>query len=116
MDVGMEAIETRAFALAEQFRVSLADIPGATLRDLGHETGVDRCAIVSFTVDGLEPAKTVATLRTKGIAIGGSSKEGALLDATARGLPLLMRAAPHYYNTEDEIELLVRELKMLARR
>lgn len=115
VNVGIEAIGARAFALADQFRAALADIPGARLRDLGRETGIDRCAIVSFTVDGLAPAQTVAALRTKGVAIGTSSREGALVDATARNLPLLMRAAPHYYNTEDEIDLLARELQALAK-
>lgn len=114
LDIGLKAIEARAFALADRFRMALSDIPGATLRDLGHKAGVDRCAIVSFTIDGLEPGATVAALRQKGIAIGGSSNDGALLDATARNLPLLLRAAPHYYNTEDEIDLLVRELKALT--
>lgn len=113
-ELGLEAIEARAFALADRFRTGLRDIPGATLRDLGHQTGVDRCAIVSFTVAGLEPGATVEALRRKGVAIGGSSREGALLDATARKLPPLLRAAPHYYNTEDEIDLLVAELKALA--
>ena len=115
LDVGGEAIAARAFALAERFRAGLADIPGAVLRDRGHLTGIDRCAIVSFTIADLEPAATVAALRKKGLAIGTSSKEGALLDATARNLPLLLRAAPHYYNTEDEIDLLLNELAALTK-
>ena len=113
MTIGLDKIETRAFALAERLRAGLADIPGATLRDLGHRAGVDRCAIVSFTIDGLEPASAVTTLRERGVSIGASTQDGALLDATARHLPVLLRAAPHYYNTEDEIDLLIRELKAL---
>ena len=97
--------------LADGLRGGLIDVPGAEVRDLGRE----RCAIVSFTVEGLEPRPTVATLRERGIAIGASGPGSTRLDAEARGLPTLLRAAPHVYNTEDEIGRLLEALRELAR-
>ena len=111
LDLGLEPIWDRVRDLADTLRDALADVPGATVRDLGRE----RCAIVSFTVDGLDPRPTVAALRERGIAIGASDPGSTRLDAEARNLPTLLRAAPHVYNTEAEIGRLVEALGELAR-
>ena len=39
-----------------------------------------------------------------GVNVSTSSPASTLLDATARSLPTVVRASPHYYNTEAEIE------------
>ena len=39
------------------------------------------------------------------------SPSSTLLDATARSLPTLVRASPHYYNSEEEIERLLAVLR-----
>jgi selenocysteine lyase/cysteine desulfurase len=53
-------------------------------------------------------------LRTKyrghaafGITIGASNPSSTRLDAEARGLPPLVRASPHDYNTEADIDRLL---------
>jgi selenocysteine lyase/cysteine desulfurase len=38
-----------------------------------------------------------------GINLSTSEPSSTLLDATARALPTVVRASPHYYNTEQEI-------------
>ena len=43
--------------------------------------------------------------------IGVSEPSSTRLDAETRGLPILLRAAPHYYNTEEEIYQLSNALK-----
>jgi len=70
-----------------------------TLYDLGPRP----CAIVSFAIAGLESAAIEARLRDRGVNLSTSSRASTLLDATARSLPPVVRAAPHYYNSEDEI-------------
>lgn len=92
------------------FREQVSTIKGARLRDAGGET----CAIASFTIDGLDPRKTVAALRAQAINIGASDPDSTRLDAEARNLPVLLRVAPHYYNTEEEIGQLVDALKTLV--
>ena len=39
--------------------------------------------------------------------VSTSSPASTLLDATARSLPTVVRASPHYYNTEAELERLL---------
>ena len=108
-EIGIDNIQKRAWGLADLLRQQLADISGARLRDAGTE----QCAIVSFTIEGLDPHQTVADLQNMGINIGASDPESTRLDAESRNLPVVLRAAPHYYNTEAEIGQLVSALETL---
>ncbi len=99
MAIGLEAIQARAFALADALRAALREVPGLTLYDLGPRP----CAIVSFAVEGLASEAIEARLRERGVNVSTSSAASTMLDARARGLPTVVRASPHYYNSEDEI-------------
>ena len=99
MAIGLEAIQERAFALADALRAALREVPGLTLHDLGKRP----CAIVSFAVEGIESEAIEARLRDRGVNVSTSSAASTMLDAAARGLPTVVRASPHYYNSEDEI-------------
>ncbi|MDG2262923.1 MAG: aminotransferase, partial [Actinomycetota bacterium] len=55
--------------------------------------------------------EVVPRLRTKGICIGSSDPASTLVDSTRRELPDLFRVAPHYFNTEDELEQLMSALR-----
>jgi selenocysteine lyase/cysteine desulfurase len=46
--------------------------------------------------------------------VSTSSPSSTLLDATARALPVVVRASPHYYNSEDEIGRLTSVIRKLA--
>ena len=46
----------------------------------------------------------MAHLTKKGINVAVSPPSSTLIDARSRGLPPVVRASPHYYNTEEEIE------------
>lgn len=111
MNLGLDKIQARAWELARYAREALSDIDGATLRDIGQQ----QCAIVSLTIDGLDPASTVQSLRRQQINIGSSQPSSTRLDSEHRQLPALLRVAPHYYNTQEEIDLLVSALKTLKR-
>lgn len=106
-NIGLANIQARAWELAQLLRDQLSTIKGARV----HDAGQRHCAIVSFSIDGLDPVEAVAALRTKDIIIGTSGMDSSRLDFEARQLPLLLRAAPHYFNTEDEIGQLVAALK-----
>ena len=102
-DLGLDKIQKRAWGLASRLRAQLADVDGITVYDIGAE----KSATVSFLFDGHDPEEVVATLRQQNICIGTVSPDGTLLDSNARNLSNLLRAAPHYYNCEDELDELV---------
>ena len=108
-DIGLETIRQRAWGLADYFRELLDDIKTATCQDIGTK----QCAIVSFTLDGINPGQLVEDLRKKGIMIGASNASSTRLDSTTRGLPTLLRVAPHYYNTHEELESLIMQMKSI---
>ena len=105
--LGLEAIQARCRGLADALRAGLRRIPGVTLHDLGPEPA----AIVSFSVAGEDAAAVKARCAAAGINLSTSQPSSTLLDATARGLPTLVRASPHYYNSEAEID---RALEVIA--
>ncbi len=108
--IGIDRIEARVASLAEFCRDAIADQPGMTVRDLG----LRRCGIVSVEVDG-DAGALVAQMTARGFALGTSSPTSTRLDFEKRGLPTLIRIAPHYYNTEDEISACVETLGQLVR-
>jgi selenocysteine lyase/cysteine desulfurase len=101
--LGVEAIAARVLPLAASLREQLRTIPGLTL----HDRGVERCGIVTFTIDGVDVYELAAALRAQGINIGVSTIDFARYDFEARGLEAVARASVHYYNTDDELTRLV---------
>jgi cysteine desulfurase/selenocysteine lyase len=103
LGLGLPQIEERCRALAARLRQGLGTLPGITLRDLGSSPS----AIVSFTHDKLPAQTIVKGAAEAGITIGTSEPDSTRLDAEARALPTLVRASPHYYNSETEIDRLI---------
>ena len=99
---GLDAIRDRVVELAEELRRHLAALPGVTV----HDKGAKRCGIVTFAKAGEAPADTQRRLQSLGINTSVSMAADARLDMEARGLPALVRASVHYYNTEEELERL----------
>jgi len=110
MELGLENIQVQSWGLAGSLRQQLRQINGIKLRDIGQE----QCAIVSFSIDGLDPDEVVAELRAQNICIGASTRDSTRLDSESRNLPTMLRAAPHYYNSEDELRELVAVLDELV--
>jgi cysteine desulfurase/selenocysteine lyase len=107
LEWGLDAIYRRARALAERLRQGLAALPGARVHDLGREP----CAIVSFTLEGREPAAIKTYLKGRGFNVSLSGASSTLLDMRSRGLTEVVRAAPHYYNSEAEVDALLAALR-----
>jgi selenocysteine lyase/cysteine desulfurase len=108
---GLDAIRERVYGLAARLRARLAGLPGVTLRDLG----VERCGIVSFTVDGADPTEVTQALAAERINVTTSSSASTRLDMEARGLDRVVRASVHYYNSEEEVDRFCRVLGAVAR-
>ncbi|MET4384698.1 cysteine desulfurase/selenocysteine lyase [Bradyrhizobium sp. F1.4.3] len=106
LDIGIDPIEQRCRMLADRLRSGIASIRGVTIRDLGRAPG----AIVSFTMKGYEAEAIVSSAAAAGITIGASDPSSTRIDAEVRSLPVVVRASPHYYNTEAEIDRLIGHL------
>lgn len=103
LDIGMEQIAARCLALSGRLRAGLAATGGVTLLDLGRTPS----AIVSFNVDGIEAREVVRRALAAGIVIGASEPESTRIDSENRNLADTVRASPHYYNSEAEVDRLI---------
>ncbi len=103
---GLDAIESRVTVLAERLRSLLTNVEGVHV----HDQGQRRCGIVTFTVDGVPAQKVQQQLSDSGVNVSVSLVDYARLDLSTRGLPDLVRASVHYYNTDHEIDRLITAL------
>ena len=100
LDLGLEAIRDRIYGLGDRLRRRLETIPGVTITDLGRE----RCGIVTFVKADEAPDAIKARLARQQINVSVSRARYAMLDLGQRGLPAVVRASLHYYNTDAEID------------
>ena len=106
IDLGIEAIQDRAWALAAMVRDRLSEIDKLQVLD----RGVEQCAIATVSVDGHNSSDLVASLAEAGINTSLSTREYAVLDFDDKGVDSAVRISPHYYNSEEEIEQLAETL------
>jgi len=105
--VGLAAIADRVQGLAARLRAGLAEVPGVTVRDRGEQLS----AIATFTLDGVEAAELSGALRAQTINTSVSYERWARLNQAGRGIGDLVRASPHYFTTEDEVDRLVEAVR-----
>ncbi len=92
LDIGISKIEKRVLALTSHLIEALNELG---LRIQTPEEPECRSGIVNFLVD--EPERRVKRL----------SKKGIIVSARAHGI----RVSPHFYNNEEEIDQLIKELE-----
>jgi len=102
-------IAARIKLLADSLRSGLAEI-GAVI----HDGGPARSALVTFTVPGHDPPSIQRALSAAGINVSVTAAPWARLDMEQRGLLSAVRASPHAYNSEDEIDSLVEQVGRLG--
>ncbi|MEV0059235.1 aminotransferase class V-fold PLP-dependent enzyme [Nocardia sp. NPDC050718] len=96
---------------AGYLRKAMPGVPGVTVRDLGTE----HSGIVSFTVDGHEPVALRDRLAEHAVTVTVSHAGSTLLDMTARELPAIVRASPHYFVDTDDLDRFVAALAEITR-
>jgi len=101
--IGLGAIERRCRGLAGRLRGGLGSLRHVALHDLGENPS----AIVSFSVKDRTALQVLNAAASENIAIGASLPASTRLDSEARGLPVILRASPHYFNTDADVDRLV---------
>src|SRR6516162_9752377 len=109
--LGLDAIWRRVQALAALLRVRLAQIPGVAVCDRGRT----QCGIVSFLCEGIGAEAVKAALARERINVSVSDAAWTRLDMDARGIPALVRASVHYYNSEAEVDAFTAALAAFLR-
>ena len=109
--IGLEHIQERVHALAARLRERLETVEHVGVLDRGREL----CGIVSVAVDNHDPRQLVAALREQRINASAQIREYAVLDYDDKGVQASLRLSPHYYNTEEEIDVGVSALRQLVR-
>ena len=109
-EIGIDLIHERVQLLARLNRKLLSEVKNVQVRDIGTE----QCGIISFSIEEeKDPKKIVNQMSEAGFTIGSVDPESTLIDSEKRNLPTLLRMAPHYYNTEEEIEKAVKQISLL---
>ena len=111
LGLGLNEIYSRIRFLADRLREGLVEIEGVTVRD----KGVEKCGIVTFTIDGVNPQKFQKDMRKFNINVGLSTRNCALLDLGQWGVESLIRSPVHYFNTEQEIDLFLSQIRIAAK-
>jgi selenocysteine lyase/cysteine desulfurase len=108
---GMPALSERTLGLAARLRESVRALDGFRVLDRGPRLG----ALVTCTVAGWEPEPLKAELAGRGIHGSVTLREHARFDFTDRDVDWCLRLSPHYFNTDEEVDRVVDELRGLAR-
>ncbi len=115
MALGLDEIEKRVGMLAEQLREQLATIAGITVRDEPGSGEQSRCGIVTFTHANHTAQSIFERMRDQRINVRVTPIAGTRIDMEQRGLPEMVRASVHYYNTEEEVARFLRALEVVDR-
>ncbi len=98
---GLNEIRNKISKLSNQMREELVKISGITL--YGPEELEKRTSIVSFTIDNYEPQKVCEILEKKKIVLAVRE----IFDKK------IIRASPHFFNSEEDIQKVVDEIRKL---
>ncbi|MDX1533430.1 MAG: aminotransferase class V-fold PLP-dependent enzyme, partial [Nitrosopumilaceae archaeon] len=98
---GMDNIRQKVMKLANQLRSELSKLPGITI--YGPESEDERTSIVSFNLEGKEPEYVVEKLEKQKIVL-------AVREIMEKKI---VRASPHFFNSESQIEKTVYAIKNL---
>jgi cysteine desulfurase/selenocysteine lyase len=104
---GLDEIQRRIYSIADNFRQKLSQIDGIQSTD----EGVEKCGIITFTSDQLDPVAIKQALSEQRINVSTSKGSGNLVSFQGRGLKEVVRASVHYFNTDEEIDYFVDVLK-----
>ena len=108
--VGVDHGGKQARELAATLRSRLSGLSGIRVLDRGSQLA----AIVTIEVAAWDATKLSKLLRTRGINSSASLRAYAVIDMDEKRAASALRLSPHYYNTEEEIDRVVEQLKAVT--
>ncbi len=106
---GIEEIAARNRILCEHIREGIDSI-GLRILDLG----ANQSSIITVEIEDKSPQEAIEFLRERSINTSASMRIYAQVDFTTKNVDWALRISPHYYNTENEIGMLVDALQDLV--
>lgn len=110
LSIGEDKIWQQVKLLSSYMRTELTELGKVKVLDKGDELG----GLVTFHVERSDPKYLVNELLKRKINVVPSYRAFAVMDFDEKGVEWAIRASPHYYNTIDEIDLLVQALNELC--
>lgn len=104
--IGLQNIENYNRKLAESLRAGLHN-KGFKILDQGNNL----CSIVTFCAPDDNIGNIYKILKENNVYFSVSNKSNALIDFTLKNLDRAIRLSPHYFNTADEIESVIKMLE-----
>lgn len=111
LNIGVDRIWLRVQLLATALRNKLNGINGITV----HDFGAEQCGIVTFTVKGVDAVQVKKYLAEKHINVSVGKAISTLYFMNKNNLTNVLRASVHYYNTDEEINMLCSNLLALLK-
>ncbi|MGG5207704.1 aminotransferase class V-fold PLP-dependent enzyme [Chryseobacterium sp. MIQD13] len=105
-EIGMQNIENYNKKLAESLRTGLQN-KGFRVLDQGQNL----CSIITFCAHDSSIDHIYRILKENNVYFSVSNKSNALIDFTMKNLDRAIRLSPHYFNTAEEINEVVKMLK-----
>jgi cysteine desulfurase/selenocysteine lyase len=109
VSAGIERIWQRNSYLADVLRAGLREVSGITVHDLGDE----QSGIITFSVEGMPAQAVKEHLAAQHINVSVALARSTILFMNRHELLSTVRASVHYYNTESELETLLKALKSI---
>lgn len=110
LQVGLVEIQERNLHVCELIRNEVSQLKGFTLLDIG----TPQSSIITMTIANQTAQHVLSSLREQNINTSIGFRNFALIDFDAKKVEWALRISPHYYNTEEEIDILINSLKTFS--
>jgi selenocysteine lyase/cysteine desulfurase len=101
LEIGIEAIAARNRQLDLKLRAGIKRSGKYKIQDRGKE----KASIITFSVSGKSPDEVKKYFYAQNINMNTVSRTSAIYDFAEKELEWVARVSPHYYNTEEEIDI-----------
>ncbi|AXY78717.1 aminotransferase class V-fold PLP-dependent enzyme [Paraflavitalea soli] len=107
LQVGEDRVWQRVQELSSRLRTQLTGINKVRVLDRGPELG----GLVTFTIAGGDPVQLTQALLKRKINVVPSYRKFAVIDFDEKKVDWALRASPHYFNTNDELDQFIIAMK-----